>query len=151
PCPSRQIPSAPCASPPSATLPHASNPRRASQDGSAAPLPSPSPSAISRDLREPTPVFARLASQFLRLCRQNPRNHFRHPVPLLLFALQPLLPIRRQPVILRFPLVLRFAPFGGNPALILQPVERRVQRTLLDLEPPARNLLDPQQHSVSVQ
>src|SRR5262245_32586254 len=87
-------------------------------------------------------------SQLLGLRRQHPPNHLCHPIPLLLFALQSPFAFRREPVVLRLPFVFRFAPLARNPALVLQPVQRRIERPLLNLEPPARNLLNPEQHSI---
>src|SRR5204863_4932369 len=55
-----------------------------------------------------------------------------------------------QPVELRPALVLGLAPFRGDEALMLQPVQRRVQGALLDLEVVARDLLDAQQDAVAV-
>src|SRR5207245_3539397 len=43
-------------------------------------------------------------------------------------------PLRRQPVELRSPVVLRDSRFDRNPSSLDQPVQRRIQRSLLDLQ-----------------
>jgi len=55
-----------------------------------------------------------------------------------------------QAVVLRLPLVFRLAPFGRNQALVLQPVQGGVQRSLLNLETITGDLLNPKEHAVAV-
>src|SRR5262245_19764574 len=65
-----------------------------------------------------------------------------HPVPLMRLDGE-LLPSRcRQPVVLRPPPQLRHLPLGFDPALMLEPVQGRVQGTLVDLEHVLGNLLN---------
>src|SRR6185312_818443 len=56
-----------------------------------------------------------------------------------------------QGVILGAAVVLALAPFGGDEVLMLQAVKRWIERALRNLERIARNLLDAQQHAVSMQ
>src|SRR5690348_6171864 len=56
-----------------------------------------------------------------------------------------------QGVILGAAVILALSPFGGDEVLVLQPVERRIQGPLRNFERIARNLLDAQQHAVSMQ
>src|SRR6516164_2383237 len=149
--PRLRTPSAPACSPLRAPCRRAPDPPLAPQDGSAAPLPSRPPSARASRAPGSTPRYASTTSYFLRPRAQNPFNHFGHAVPFFSFRLQPALSRRCQVVILRFPLVVRLAPFAPDPALILQPVQRRIKRALLNLQPILRYLLDAQQNSVPVQ
>src|SRR5580765_2829442 len=65
-----------------------------------------------------------------------------HPVPVTRFD-DELLPSQgRQPVIFRPPPELRHFPLGFDPAAMLEPVQGRVQRTLVDLEHVLGNVLD---------
>src|SRR6266849_5335883 len=75
-------------------------------------------------------------------CRQH-LGHCRRqfsPGVFLHFELPP--PASREFVIFRAPVVLRCPPARFDPATALQPVQRGVQRTLLNLQCIARNLLD---------
>src|SRR4029450_12333572 len=47
-----------------------------------------------------------------------------------------------QPIETRAPIVFGRAPVGGDPALPFQPLQRRVQRSLLDLEDVTGKLTD---------
>src|SRR4029077_17578397 len=58
---------------------------------------------------------------------------------------------RGELVELRTPVVVRDAPLARQPPLVLQAKERRVERALLDQQRAVGDLLDPQQHAVSVQ
>ena len=49
---------------------------------------------------------------------------------------------RRQPVVLRAPAELRHRPFGLDPALVLEAVQGRVERALVDLQHVLGDLLD---------
>ncbi len=49
----------------------------------------------------------------------------------------------REPVVLGPPAQLRDSPFGFDPALMLEAMERRVERALVDLQDILRDLLDP--------
>src|SRR5215469_1700297 len=146
-----QTPSVPAGWPLLARFHCAPDPRLAPADGTATPRPSRAPSASAPALPRTTPRRVSTASYFLRPRAQNPFDHFRHAVPFFGFALQPALSRRGQVVVLRFPLVVRLAPLAPDPALILQAVQCRIERALLDFQPVLRNLLDTQQNSVSVQ
>src|SRR6476620_8506767 len=50
--------------------------------------------------------------------------------------------LRGQPVVLGAPVVVARAPFAVDPALLLEPLERRVERALVDVEDALRELLD---------
>ena len=60
-------------------------------------------------------------------------------------------PAGGQRVELGLALVLALAPFGGDQALVLEAIERRVERALRHAQRFARNLLDAQQHAVAVE
>lgn len=60
-------------------------------------------------------------------------------------------PRRRQPIILRTPVVFAVTPLACNRSLMLKPVERGIERALLDHQFFARNLLDAQQHPVPME
>src|SRR5438128_3180746 len=51
-------------------------------------------------------------------------------------------PGTRQLVVLRLAVVVGGAPFGPDPAATFEPMERRVERALRNLESLARNLMD---------
>src|SRR5437773_11623112 len=116
---------------------------------SAAPHPSRVPSANAAPPPAPTTELGSTASYFLWRALQNSRDDVRHAVPLFRFGLQFALARRRQPVIFRLALVFRLAPFAGDPALMLQPIQRRIQRALLNLQAIFRNLLDAKQNAVA--
>src|SRR5690242_8876981 len=62
------------------------------------------------------------------------RDGAHHLVPRrLLFGELPLSG-RREPVILGAPVGLRLPPFGGEPSLLFQPVQRGIERAVLDLQ-----------------
>src|SRR6185437_13680313 len=50
--------------------------------------------------------------------------------------------LRGEPVVAGAAVVLRRAPFGADPPLELEPLERGVERPLVDVEHAARELLD---------
>src|SRR6266850_6017414 len=64
---------------------------------------------------------------------ENPRDRSRQLVPFARLHRQLPPPLGRQPVELCAPIVLRGALFDGNPLSLDQPVQRRIQRSLLDL------------------
>ena len=74
-----------------------------------------------------------------------------NPVPSVSLLEQALFTFPRQTVKLRAPIVFGNSPFRGEHALFLQPKKGRVKRALLHLERPARDLLNAEQHAVSVQ
>src|SRR5436190_16300426 len=50
--------------------------------------------------------------------------------------------LRRQLVVLRAPVVVRHVPLGLDPAFAFEPMERRIQRPLVDAQRVPGNLLD---------
>src|SRR5207244_11217557 len=55
------------------------------------------------------------------------------------------------PVEARLAVVLRYAPFGCDVALLLQLEQRRIQRAVVNRQPAAARLLDPAGDAVAVQ
>jgi hypothetical protein len=93
----------------------------------------------------------RHGSNFLRTGAQDSGNGRGNPVPSIGLLAQALYTFARQPVILRAPIVFGNPPFRCEHALFFQPEKGRVQRALLHLERPSRDLLNSEQHTVSVQ
>ena len=79
-------------------------------------------------------VVAPGVSYFFGSRTQNAGDERRHAVPLLGFGVEASLARSGEPVELCLAFVLRFTPVAGDPALVLQPVKRRIQRSLLDLK-----------------
>src|ERR1035441_2372055 len=73
---------------------------------------------------------------------QHPPDRRRQPRPRFLLHAELLAPRRGQPVEPRAPPQLGDAPFGTDPTLVLQPVQRRIERSLVDPQHIPRNLLD---------
>src|ERR1700686_1163113 len=90
-------------------------------------------------------------SYFLRPRAENSRDDLRHAVPVFGFCLQPALPGGGQTIVSSFAVVLRRAPFACDPTLMLQTIERRVERALLNLEALLGHLLDAQQDAIAMQ
>ena len=65
-----------------------------------------------------------------------------HALPLAGFDRQLPAPGWREPVVLRPPAQLRDGPLGVDPALVLEAMERRVERALVDLQDVLGDLLD---------
>ena len=78
----------------------------------------------------------------LLLCLENPRHGVGHPGPVLALFDELALAVAREPVVLGLTVVLRRVPFRIDPALLLQAMERRVERPLVDPQDVARDLLD---------
>src|SRR6478609_11133023 len=93
----------------------------------------------------------RTASYILRLRAKNSRDDVSHAIPLLGFGLETSAACGSELVIFGTAVVLAVAPLAGNHALMLEAIERWVQRTLLNYEFLARDLLDAKQHSVAMQ
>jgi hypothetical protein len=74
--------------------------------------------------------------------RENARDSGGEGVPLVLLLPEPRPTESREAVELRPPVVLGRAPLRADPPAVLETVERRVQRTLVDLEDVRRALLD---------
>src|SRR5260370_33450029 len=77
---------------------------------------------------------SRRVSHFLRSRTENAGDKRRHAVPLLSLGVELTAASRGQPIELGPTIVIRFAPLTGNQALVFKPVERWVQRYLLDLQ-----------------
>src|SRR5688500_10306631 len=82
---------------------------------------------------------------------EGERHRARETIPACRFRAEPPTASRRQSIVLRLAVVLRDAPLAVDEPLVLEAVQRRVQRTLLDLECAARDLADAKQHAVAVQ
>src|SRR5437763_532357 len=85
-------------------------------------------SSISRSIR-----FRPNISYLLRDSPEDIRHRGRKQRPLLGFLLQPALARRAQAIILGSPVVFGNAPLGLDQSRALEPVERRIKRTLFDL------------------
>src|SRR5690606_29875895 len=72
---------------------------------------------------------------------QNRFESGRKPAPALQLDAQRAPAARREPVIARTPAVVRRAPLARDQALLLQPLQRRIQRPLVHLQHALRNLL----------
>ena len=93
---------------------------------------------------------ARRVSYFLRSRAQNAGDQRRHAVPPLRLSLESTPPARsdgRTSPCACCPI----RPTRWRSTLVLQPVERWVQRSLLDLQPFIGNLLNAQQNAVAMQ
>src|SRR5262249_9140214 len=65
----------------------------------------------------------------------DPRNCLSHLPPLRFFFCKLLPTLFRDPVVLEFPVAIgRRLPLCGNPALLLQPMQRRIKRAMLHLQ-----------------
>src|SRR5436305_4826880 len=82
---------------------------------------------------------------------QGSRDRGGQTVPVGSLLAQPPASRRSQRVELRLAVVLALPPLGGDQLLVLQPVERRIERALRDFQSLARDLADAQQHSISMQ
>src|SRR5438477_12971302 len=74
-----------------------------------------------------------------------------HALPTPSFCEQLLASRARQRVKLRLAVILRSAPFGSNPAALLEPQQGRIERALVELEQVFRNLLDTLGDTIAVQ
>ena len=102
-------------------------------------LPDQGPEALVRDAKETGDGHVRLRSsgpfQYQSHCG-------REAIPAGELALQLLAALARQRVELRAPAKVRLLPVGDDPALVLEAVERRVERSLLDRQHLVGELLD---------
>src|SRR5258708_5200260 len=87
----------------------------------------------------------------LRFAVENAAHDLRHPVPVVGFSLESPLSRRAELVELGLALIVGLTPLAFYQSLMLQPIQRRIQRALLDLKLIAGNLLYTQQHSVPMQ
>src|SRR6476661_4071260 len=78
---------------------------------------------------------------------QDPAHGLGVLAPDLGLAVELFLPGLGEPVELGAAVVLRDAPFGLDGPLVLEPVERRIERSLVDLEQIAGHLLDALGHA----
>src|SRR5690349_6001782 len=74
---------------------------------------------------------------------QHQADAAREAGPRRFFLGEPFLAGLRQPIESRATVVLRGAPIGGDPALFLQTLQRRIERALLHLEDVIGELADP--------
>src|SRR5690606_2002099 len=79
------------------------------------------------------------------------RDGLGQAVPARHLIAQTLPPRRGQSVVLRPSVVLAHSPLALDESPVLEAVERRVERALLDLESATRDLLDTEQHAIPVQ
>src|SRR5713226_314141 len=98
--------------------------------------------------REPA-MRKRLISRSFRT--QQTRDNSGHALPAFRFGGELFPAGARQRVILRFAIVVRDAPLRGDPAALLQPQQRRIQRALIQLQQVLGNLLDALRDAVAVQ
>src|SRR5262249_41610607 len=91
------------------------------------------------------------ASYILWNCREDDTDRLRQTLPVRDFVLEPVTARRCETVVLRFPVILRFSPLGGDETLMFETVQGGVQRSLLDLQRISRQLLNAQQDAVPVQ
>ena len=73
---------------------------------------------------------------------QHPADRRRQPRPGFRLHAELLAPRRGQPVEPRAPSQLGDAPFRRDPSLVLQPVQRRIERTLVHAQHILRDLLN---------
>src|SRR5213079_2969488 len=85
------------------------------------------------------PFGAKRRSRLFKL--NNPRNGARKPAPVVCFFFELLTPEPCERIIFRPPAILGCFPLGCNPALLLQLVQSRVQRSVAHLQHIARHLL----------
>src|ERR1017187_730 len=78
------------------------------------------------------------------------RHSFGEPPPAFLFLLQAFLAQGRHRIEAGFAILLRLAPFGFDPALLLHAVQRGVERALLHAEKFLRYLMDAGRNGVPV-
>src|SRR5262249_35593700 len=83
----------------------------------------------SRSAEESPPAHGLLRDWF-----QNAANSSNHLLPAFCLRHQLLPAGRSQPVVLRFAIVLRRSPERRDPAAVLEPVKRRVERSMFDLQ-----------------
>src|SRR6185437_9943980 len=123
----------------------ASNPRHSSRcETGALPAPGPQGAAVEKSLST-TSSHGCPGSYFLRCGVQNGADHAGHFVPFASLRLEPPPANRGEPVITSATIIVTLAPVAGDPALMLQPVERRVERALRHLKAISGNLLNPQE------
>src|SRR5690349_5037157 len=94
-----------------------------------------SPSAPAPNWRAARSENARRSSYFLRRSIQNSGNDFRHAIPVVRLFLEALPSGGGQRIVFGVAIVFRFAPFTLQQALMLQAIQRRIKRTLLNLQP----------------
>jgi hypothetical protein len=77
-------------------------------------------------------------------------DRVRETIPRRLLDLELLLARPRERVELGLASRFRLPPLGFEPAFLLEPVQRRVQRSLIDLDGLARDLLEPLRYPVAM-
>src|SRR5204862_6249897 len=119
---------------PRATVPCRPDRRHSARHESGARRPCRVRDASDTDHCEPTSGVARGLSYFLRLRAEDATNDLGHLVPGPRHLLQLAPSCRRQTIKLRFAVVFRFAPFARDEALMLEPVQRGIERALLNFQ-----------------
>src|SRR5258705_12739585 len=84
------------------------------------------------------------ASAAISSVRQHSRDSIRQPFPVARFLGELLSTALRQLIKLCLAVVLRVAPLGSDQALLLETVQRWIQRSLIDLEHRPGNRLNPE-------
>src|SRR5689334_14122283 len=93
---------------------------------------------------------ARRMSRLLRHGAQDLGHRRREAVPTFRFLAEPFSSGSGQSVVLRAPIVVRYPPFRVQQRLTFQAIEGGIERALLDQQRAAGDLLDPQQHAVTM-
>src|SRR5258708_2455674 len=81
---------------------------------------------------------------------QNPADHASEPLPVRDIRGKLFAPAPGDRIKLRFAIVIRRAPFGGDPAALLQSDQRGVNRALIQKDGVAADLLDAASNAVAV-
>ena len=89
--------------------------------------------------------------ELLRGGGEGARNRLHEAIPARGLLTQATASERGEAVVLRLAVVLRRPPFARDKPLVLEAVQRGIQRALLDEECAAGDLLDPEQHAIAVQ
>src|SRR5579859_184038 len=100
--------------------------------------------------REPsTLIHSNMASLMLRDPQHAP-DHFADSLPVFRFRGQPFPSALRDRIVFRLAIVFRCPPGSGNPSSLQQPHQRRINRSLIDLQRLFADLFDPPCDSVAV-
>src|ERR1700728_472294 len=94
---------------------------------------------------------SRRVSHSLQCRTENGGDKRRHSVPPFSLGVELTAASRRQPIEFGLTIVVGLAPLTGNQALVFQPVERWVQRSLLDLQLLTGDLPYAKQNPVAMQ
>src|SRR5262245_10573327 len=108
--------------------------RYAPRYGTAVRCPCRVPSRLVAGRHSRTIATRQTGSHILRYGGNHHGNRARQLLPVGDLVLQSSTSSGRELVVLRFALVLRLAPFGLDESLVFQPIQRRIQRSLLNLQ-----------------